>query len=441
MPKITLETDSVTININSEYSGVNYHATYINNDVSSNVLITGIVDTGNIGKYPITYTLTEGPFKVTKTLIVNVLDTEPPVITLTYSDQVSVCSISTYKEPGYTASDNLDGDITDKVEVTAEDNIITYTVTDNANNTSSISRTLVEEDITSPVIKLKGDNTIYIGLNEAYNEPGYTASDNCDGDITDKVEVSGEVDSSKLATYKLTYSVTDSKGNTTTSVRKVVVENENITNDAGIIYLTFDDGPGTYTNYILDILDKYNIKATFFVTNGGSDATILREYQSGHTIGLHTATHIWSIYSSVDSYYDDLNIVSERVKTITGYYSKYVRFPGGSSNTVSKHYKEGIMTSLSSSLTEKGYRYYDWNVCVEDAGACAKKGVKDRSACVLKYFKSGLKANQTNMVLLHDIKSYTASSLEDMIKYAQSEGYTFKAIDDDAPQIHQRIAN
>lgn len=442
MPKITLERDSEVININSTYSPINYTATYINQDVTSKVRITGIVDTSNMGEYPITYTLNIGPFKVSKTLFVKVIDEEPPIITLNEDSDFSVCSINSYVEPGYTAIDNVDGDVTNNVKVTQQDNIITYTITDSSNNTSSVTRALISGDTESPIIKLKGTTNMSISLNSEFKEPGYTATDNCDGNITDKVTVTGTVDTTKPATYTITYEVTDSKSNTTTLTRKVnVVESLDESNENGIIYLTFDDGPGTYTNSILDTLDKYNIKATFFVTNAGSDSIILREYQSGHTIGLHTATHVWSIYSSVDSYFDDLNIVSNRVKNITGYYSKYIRFPGGSSNNISKHYSVGIMSTLAQILDEKGYKYFDWNEAVEDAGACAKKGVSNRSSCVLDYFKKELKKNRTNMVLLHDIKSYTASSLEDMIKYALSEGYTFSKIDDNTPIIHQKIAN
>ena len=99
------------------------------------------------------------------------------------------------------------------------------------------------------------------------------------------------------------------------------------------------------------------------------------------------------------------------------------------------------MTVLTSKVKEEGYRYYDWNSLVEDAGACASRKVTDKNACVLKYFKDTISYNKINMVLLHDIKSYTANSLENMILYAKNQGYIFKALDDEAPQIHQHINN
>ena len=99
------------------------------------------------------------------------------------------------------------------------------------------------------------------------------------------------------------------------------------------------------------------------------------------------------------------------------------------------------MTTLTSKVKEEGYRYYDWNSLVEDAGDCASRKVNDKNACVLKYFKNTISHNKINVVLLHDIKSYTADSLENMIVYAKNNGYTFKAIDDSTPEIHQHINN
>lgn len=99
------------------------------------------------------------------------------------------------------------------------------------------------------------------------------------------------------------------------------------------------------------------------------------------------------------------------------------------------------MTTLTQKVQEEGYKYFDWNVCVEDAGACAKRNVNDKEACVYNYFTGYLSKNRVNVVLLHDIKGYTANALEDMIKYGLEQGYTFKAINDATPMIHQRVNN
>ena len=436
-PKLVLNDKEINLSLEDEFSYHNYKATIWGHDVTSKVLVNGNIPK-ELGTYEVTYTINNGPFKTSKTLQVNVVDKVSPVITLQGESEVHLCKIEDYKEEGYTASDNLDGDLTDKVEITKTNDYIYYKVSDSYGNETSIGRRVIIEDDEAPQIKLQGSREIYLLLNTPYEEPGYTATDNCLGDLTNEVTVSNNIDTTKTGTYEVTYSVSDNK-NTTTVKRTVYVVDE--TQTKGVIYLTFDDGPGAYTNKILDILKKYDIKATFFVTNGGSDDDILREYNEGHTIGLHTASHNYDIYKSVETYFADLNKVQDRVTRITGTKAKYIRFPGGSSNTISRSRCKGIMTTIASKVKEEGYRYYDWNSLVEDAGACASKKVTDKNACVLKYFKNTISYNKINVVLLHDIKSYTANSLENMIVYAKNNGYTFKAIDDTTPEIHQHINN
>ena len=212
--------------------------------------------------------------------------------------------------------------------------------------------------------------------------------------------------------------------------------------EKGVIYLTFDDGPSTYTTKILDTLKKYDIKATFFVTSSGSDSAIKREFEEGHTVALHTSTHNYNkVYASVESYFNDLEIVQNRVKKITNETPTIIRFPGGSSNTVSK-FNKGIMTILTNEVLEKGYHYFDWNVSVEDAGSCTKKTtMSEKENCVYNYFVKGISKSKMNVVLMHDVKSYTASKLDDMIKYALSKGYTFDKITMDTTQIHHKVNN
>lgn len=442
LPKLSVEQNEKSFDVFDNYESVRYKASFLNNDLSNNVFQEGIVDTSKVGNYEVTYHLKFGLLDIKKIVRYRVIDSIPPEISLIDGNEYRVCSLNSYIEPGYSANDNYDGDITENVKTSIDNDDVIYDISDSSGNIAHETRKLIVSDIEKPTIKLNGESIIYVPINGYYNELGATSNDNCSGNLNNRIQLSGKVDTSKLASYKLTYSVTDDFNNSSEITRKVVIFNPDSSNNVGgVIYLTFDDGPGTYTNQILDILDKYNIKATFFVTNAGSDAIILREFQSGHTIGLHTATHQWSIYSSVDNYFNDLNIISNRVKNITGYDSKFIRFPGGSSNTVSKHYQTGIMTTLTQEVENRGYEYFDWNVCVEDAGICAKKGVKNRESCVINYFEKGLVAFKNNYVLLHDIKSYTANSLETMIQYALSQGYTFKNIDFSTPTYHQRVNN
>ncbi len=94
-----------------------------------------------------------------------------------------------------------------------------------------------------------------------------------------------------------------------------------------------------------------------------------RAYNSGNTIALHTYTHNYSyVYSSIDNYFNDLNTVSNSVYNSIGIHPKIIRFPGGSSNTISKNYSNGIMSRLTNEVINRGYTYFDWNVDSNDAG-------------------------------------------------------------------------
>ena len=204
-----------------------------------------------------------------------------------------------------------------------------------------------------------------------------------------------------------------------------------------VIYLTFDDGPSSsVTPYILDILKKYNIKATFFVVGTtNNDSLIKREFDEGHTVGLHSYTHKYSIYKSSDTYFNDLQKISDKVYNITGQRSMIIRFPGGSSNTVSKNYKEGIMSYLTTEVEKRGYTYFDWNVGSSDTET---NSAKETCNNVKKRLGRG-----TNVVLMHDYSSKTSNieALECIIKYGLDNGYSFDKITYDTKVIHHNVAN
>ena len=188
-------------------------------------------------------------------------------------------------------------------------------------------------DTTKPEVTMRGQQEKIIYIGDTYNDEGATATDKYDGDITDKIEVTNNVDTSKAGDYEITYKIKDSSNNENEVKRVVHVVEKPASgpayiNSNGVIYLTFDDGPGDTTPRLLDILAKYKAKATFFVTCKGSDDVIKRAYNEGHTIGLHTCSHNYAIYSSLDTYYNDLNQVENRVFNITGIHSKLIRFPG-----------------------------------------------------------------------------------------------------------------
>lgn len=206
---------------------------------------------------------------------------------------------------------------------------------------------------------------------------------------------------------------------------------------AKIIYLTFDDGPGPYTSRLLDILKKYNVKATFFVTCNRAQyrSMITRAFLEGHAIGLHSCTHNYAkIYQNEQAFFNELEEIENVVRNATGFGSKLVRFPGGSSNTVSKKYNKGVMTRLAKQLTEKGYSYFDWNVSSGDAGETTDTNR------VYNNVINRLKGNYS-IVLQHDIKEYSVNAVERIIQFGQKNGFTFKKLDESSPTAHHRLNN
>jgi len=442
-PKINLKNgNKITISYLEDYKEPGYDAKIMGLDVSKKVKVKGKVNNEKIGEYEIKYSVKNFVLKTEVSRIIKVVDNEKPKIVLKGSETSKICPGTTYKEEGYEVSDNYDKDI--KAEVKKEENQIIYSATDSSGNKISKIRKITEMDDEKPSLELSKGKLIYMTVNSKYAEPGYKATDNCDGDLVKSVKVSGKVDVAKAGTYKITYSVTDKAGNETKVERTIIVQKNysqsSSCNANGVIYLTFDDGPNEYvTPKILDTLKKENVKATFFVTSVGPDYLIKRAYDEGHTIALHTSSHNYSyIYSSTENYFNDLKTISDRVLRITGKESKIIRFPGGSSNTISKKYSPGIMTKLSNEVINRGYKYYDWNVSSEDAGSCAKTKSSD---CVYRSVVNNISKNKCNMVLMHDIKSYTADALPRIIEYGKKEGYQFKVIDDSTPMVKQRVNN
>lgn len=435
LPKLVLKgPNKYVINYNEKYVEPGYKAIDNGKIVNEKVKVSGFVNSKKLGNYKISYSIKKGFFKRKVIRTVKVRDIKKPNINLTSTDDIYVCPGKKYKQEKFNAVDNYDGDITDKVKITKEDDFIRYAVSDSSGNYTVITRKIKYEDIQKPVINLNFGEYVTTFLNEEYEEAGYSAEDNCDGDITNKVKVSGNVDITNSGIYKVKYSVKDSFSNKIEKERLVSVVKRG---SPGTIYLTFDDGPksGT-TNIILDILKEEGIKATFFVTNSGPDSLIIREYNEGHTVALHTASHNYSqIYSSIDNYFNDLKLVHNRVLNLTGNDSKLIRFPGGSSNTISRRYKEKIMTDLTNEVLKQGYKYYDWNINSGDAGKTTEPDE------VYQNVISKLSHDKVNIVLMHDIKPHTRDALKRIIEYGKNNGYAFDSIKEDTEMYTQKVNN
>lgn len=206
------------------------------------------------------------------------------------------------------------------------------------------------------------------------------------------------------------------------------------------VYLTFDDGPSAHTQEVLDILDAYGIKATFFVTAINPDyLDMIGEcYRRGHTIGMHTYSHDYAqVYASYDAYWADLNAIAAIVQEQIGYVPCFIRFPGGSSNTVSRDYCAGIMSTLAEDVLAKGYQYFDWDASCGDGAEHTADELVDATIADTSYGYTSI------VFLMHDgaEKATTVEALPRIIEYFQSEGYTFAPLDRSTPAPHHGIGN
>ena len=321
---------------------------------SCDMTIDGTVDTATPGDYPITYEASFFVWSGKATRTVHVADTTPPEITLTGSTEITLYYGQSYTEEGYTATDNVDGDITDKVERVESDDAITYTVADSAGNTATAARTIT---------RLQAEPTDHV------------------------------------------------------------------------VYLTFDDGPGAYTEQLLEVLAKHNVKATFFVTANGDTSLIAKEAAAGHSIGVHSASHNYQqIYASEEAYLADFERMESIIEEQTGSRTNLFRFPGGSSNTVSS-FNPGIMTKLTQDMTAKGYYYFDWNVSSGDAGGTTSADQ------VYQNVITGIQQHSASVVLQHDIKSYSVEAVDRILTWGEQNGYTFLPLSAASPGAHHGVNN
>ena len=373
----------MTVGLNSAYVDEGAYAKRIVIDYSDDITSQGTVNTAVPGEYQITYTLNGHGKAKTAVRIVTVKDIVPPQLTLLGQQQMEVDYLSDYEEPGFEAADDIDGALTEEV-----------------------SRVL--------------------------------------SDVSD-VDENGAPAVGKYYTY--TYSVTDKTGNEATATRVLHVRHAFSTEDVqpdgnSIICLTFDDGPSDeVTNKILDILSIYGIKATFFICDYGESGAkkVKRIVDEGHTIAMHTLSHNYGkIYSSVEGFMDEIHEQQNKIFQDTGVKPTSLRFSGGSSNTISEGYGDGIMTALVEKVHQEGLEYYDWNA---DSGDARANGVDPDT--LYDNFVNEIEHDRTNIVLMHDTdaKYTTAEALPRMIEYGLSNGYEFTRITDDTVPVHHTVNN
>jgi len=204
-----------------------------------------------------------------------------------------------------------------------------------------------------------------------------------------------------------------------------------ISSPAKTVFLTFDDGPSENTVKVLDILKKYDVKATFFVVGNASARGVelmKRIVAEGHSIGVHTYTHDYkTIYASIESYLADFKKEYDLISSTTGVTPTIFRFPGGSINS----YDRGIYQQLIAEMTRRGFTYYDWSVSSGDGStATTSASIKSNIVDTIAKVDHGI-------VLMHDsaANGNTSGVLEEVIVELLHRGYQFAPINNEVMPV------
>ena len=445
-PAITFKGGAeIELAVGTAYDASTVKASRGREDLTDKLRVEGTVDSRTVGVYTLRYTLEYDGNIYYADRTVTVADMTKPEILLGEGN-------------AFSAEDNYDGDLTDRVLVSSsqqEDGtfLLTYTVADSSGNQTTVTRTVETLDEVPPEITLNGNSVKVLLVGETYTDEGCTASDDTDGNISAKVvsDCGGEFKAEEAGTYRIHYTVTDSSNNIARAERVVKVINK-VGYDAatwktdkgnGVICLTFDDGPGRVnTPKNLETLKQYGVKATFFICNYSDSYKDLvqQEIDEGHTVALHTYSHEYSeCYATEDSYLDGINKLHDKVLADTGYDARIIRFPGGSSNAVSKRYTPGLMGRLTKKMLDNGYLYFDWNADSTDAET---KYMNDANA-IFEHAISGIQEGRYNVLLMHDIdsKKATAEALSRIIQWGLDHGFVFEPITVDTPLVCHNATN
>ncbi len=232
-PVITvLGSNPTTVEAGTTYTDAG--ATALDNydgDITSSISTTNPVNTAVLGTYTVTYTVSDSSGNSdTETRTVTVVDTIAPVLTVLGSNPTTVEAGTTYTDAGATATDSFEGDLTSSISTTNPVNTavlgtytVTYTVSDSSGNSDTATRTVTVVDTIDPVITVLGSNPTTVEAGTTYTDAGATATDSFEGDLTSSISTTNPVNTAVLGTYTVTYTVSDSSGNSDTETRTVTV--------------------------------------------------------------------------------------------------------------------------------------------------------------------------------------------------------------------------
>ncbi|MDE6259335.1 MAG: polysaccharide deacetylase [Oscillospiraceae bacterium] len=190
--------------------------------------------------------------------------------------------------------------------------------------------------------------------------------------------------------------------------------------------LTFDDGPSANTDRVLDTLNRYGVKGTFFIvgstSTGAASQQRMRDIVAGgHTLAMHSWSHDYKkVYASVEAFLDEFYRLYQWIYEVTGVYPSVYRFPGGSING----YDRGVYQEIIAEMTRRGFVYFDWNASAQDATVTPRPAASIAADCL-----RGI-GRDLVVVLTHDsaARSTTADALPAIIEGYQAAGYTFSAL-------------
>ena len=272
-----------------------------------------------------------------------------------------------------------------------------------------------------------------------WDDPGWTAYGREGEELSENVKVEGVIRAWRTGEQTLTYTLADEAGEIASAERRVRIVPQGLPEPKepapGTIFLTFDDGPCENTDEVLEILDKYGVKATFFIV--ASQTKYLDKLQHildhGHTVGIHAHYHpsedYTGFYRDEDTYFPDFLEAQRILHDYTGTYASCARFPGGGmtasylAGTLDGGYEE-----LYRILWDMGVSSFDWNVQPESSTKTTEGTIAD--------FRCGVKPEGINVVLQHDTRLFSVAALDQMISWALENGYTFARIEPDTPAVH-----
>ncbi|WP_455793243.1 polysaccharide deacetylase family protein [Amedibacillus sp. YH-ame10] len=432
-PKVYFIENPIKLEIHDTYENKQF-VSDLRNLKWNDIKVHGSINTNKLGTYTLTYKAKNHTFD----LKVEVKDTKKPIVEAQEqsisleTNPTAQSFIKHIEDATKTKVSFKESYVFDKVG----DKKIVLVVQDEGKNKTEVETIvhILPKDTTAPVIQVHDFEIVQGGEIDVLS--GICANDDRDGSVEVQADTAG-FDKNTPGTYTVKYHAVDKSGNEANASATIRVLQPVAPGDK-VIYLTIDDGPSANTPKILEILNRYNVKATFFVTGQslGYASYIGEEYRQGHAIGLHTYSHRYQdVYANDGAYFADLQKISDLVKAQTGEESRIIRFPGGASNTISKNYNTGIMSRLTKEVLNRGYQYFDWN------STCGDGNSNTSTASLIEQTKQYNGSQLTFLMHDHAGSYTTVEALPAIIEYYKNRGYTFRTLSTAVPAHHHSVNN